>query len=355
MDKKKKGITTVSLAVMLVGALALTGCQASEGLETDDLTISKYKEVEIEEVEAPEEVTDEDVAAYIDEERVSAAVYEDVTDRAAEEGDTVNIDYVGYMDGEELENGSEEDCELVIGSDSFIEGFEDSIIGHNVGDTFDWNGTFPDDYYEDLAGKDVTFTITVNGITLEVVPELDDEFVRSMSDTATTTEEYEEEVRKYLEERNETEHKLDIADEAWSVVMDNTTVKEYPAGAVQEMVDAINEQYEELAEMYGVDLETMITMYMGYETTEDYDADAQEAAENSVKQSMAVDAIADKENLTMNDETYEEMLEEIVVYYGYGDVETLTEAADEETLQDTAKQFMVKDWVGDHCIQVAGY
>ncbi len=355
MNQKRKELTKGILAAALTGVLALTGCQESLGLETDDITISNYKEVEIEEVEKPEEVTEEDVVSYIDEERMEAAVDEEV-DRAAEEGDTVDIDYVGYMNGEELDNASEEGCELVIGADTFIDGFEDSIIGHKAGDTYDWNGKFPDDYGEEsVAGKDVTFTITLNKVMEENVPELDDEFAQSMSETATTSEEYQEEVKKYLEERNEIDYQLDVAEAAWAVVMDNTEVKQYPEGSVQAEVDHINEQYEQIAEMNGLDLETMMTSYFGYSSIDDYNTDVQEAAEQSVKQSLAVDAIADKENLTMDDETYQQMLEDIVTYYGYGDVETLEESEDEETLQETAKLFMVEEWVGDRCVQVASY
>ncbi len=345
------------LTGILAAVLVLTGCQASEGLETDDITISKYKEVEIEEVEEPEEVTEDDVTAYIDEELASNIAYEEVTDRAAEEGDTVNIDYVGTMDGEEFDGGSYEGYDLLLGSDTFIDGFEDSIIGHEAGDTFDWNGKFPDEYYEEsLAGKDVTFTITVNSISLEKEQQLDDAFVQSVSDTAATVEEYEEDVKKYLEERAEMEHKLDIADAAWTVVMDNTEVKAYPEDEVQEVLDEINEEYEAYAEYYGVDMDTFVTTYMGFESREAYDEEAQQSAENSVKQTMAVDAIADKEKLTLDEDTYEEMVTEIAwYYYGESDGESLKESADQDALEQVAKQFMVKDWVGEHCIQVEGY
>ncbi len=357
MKKRQMKKTAGLLAVMLAGMAILTGCQSEEGLETDDLTISKYDGVEIEAVEEYDEVTDEDVTAYIDEQRNAETEYVEIEeDRAAEDGDTVNIDYIGYVDGEELENGSDEDCQLVIGEGAYIDGFEESIIGHKKGDTYEWNGKFPDDYAaEDVAGKDVTFTMTLNKIVEEVTPELDDAFVQSVSDTSSNVEEYEAEIKEYLEKRNETYYKLEVADDAWDVVMNNTEVKKYPEESVQEMLDLINEEYEMYAQIYGTDMDTFVTTYMGYDSREAYDEAAEEAAEESVKQEMAVDAIAEKENLEMTDEIYEEMLEQMVLYYGYGDVETLTESADEETLQEMAKQFQVKEWVGDHCIQVEGY
>ncbi len=358
MKKEQTGKTAKLLAVLLTGALMLGGCQSDGAeLDTDDITISKYKDVEIEAVDEYEDITDEDVTDYIDEQLNAETEYVEIEeDRAAEDGDTVNIDYIGYVDGEELENGSDEDCQLVIGEGAYIDGFEESIIGHKKGDTYDWNGKFPDDYAaEDVAGKDVTFTMTLNGIVEEVTPELDDAYVQSVSDTSTTVEEYEDEIREYLEKRDQIYYKLEVADEAWSVVMDNSEVKKYPEGSVQEMLDLINEEYSTIAELYGTDLEDFVVTYMGYDSIDAYNEAAEEAAEESVKQELAVDAIAEKENLTLTDETYDEMMEEIVLYYGYPDLETMEEDADEETLEQTAKQFMVKDWVGDHCIQVEGY
>ena len=193
------------LVMMLTGIFAasmmLAGCEASKGLETDDLKITQYKGVEVSEVDKPEKVTDEDVDAAIQANLQTNATTEEVTDRAVEEGDTATIDFTGKIDGTEFEGGSSTDYPLVIGSGSFIEGFEDSIIGHNIGDTFDWNGKFPDDYSNaDYAGKDVTFTITVKGISVEKVPELTDDFVKSVSDKSTTVDEYKKEVKKQLED-----------------------------------------------------------------------------------------------------------------------------------------------------------
>ena len=131
------------LVIMLTGVFAasmlLAGCEASKGLETDDLKITQYKGVEVDEVEKPDEVTDEDVDASIQATLQTNATTTEVTDRPVQEGDTATIDFTGKIDGAEFEGGSSTDYPLVIGSGSFIEGFEDSIVGHNIGDTFDWN------------------------------------------------------------------------------------------------------------------------------------------------------------------------------------------------------------------------
>ena len=162
MKKKVVAILTGALAASML----LSGCAASKGLETDELKISMYKGVEVEEVEKPEEVTDEDVENTINATLQSNATIKEITDRAVESGDTATIDFVGKMDGEEFDGGSSTDYPLEIGSGQFIDGFEDSVIGHEIGETYDWNGKFPDNYDNtDLAGKDVVFTITVKSIS----------------------------------------------------------------------------------------------------------------------------------------------------------------------------------------------
>ena len=148
-----------TIAVLLTGvmasALLLSGCEASKGLENDDIKITQYKGIEIDEVEKKaKEVTDDDVDSFIKSMQESHAEVTEITDRAVEDGDTVSINFVGKMNGEEFEGGSAEDYSLTIGSGVFIEGFEDSVIGHKAGETYDWNRKFPDDYGNaEMAGK----------------------------------------------------------------------------------------------------------------------------------------------------------------------------------------------------------
>ena len=150
MKKRLAALFCATLAASMI----LAGCQASKGLETDNLKITQYKGVEVSAVDKPEKVTDDDVEQYIQSQLTSSATTTEVTDRAAQKGDTVNIDYVGTMDGQEFDGGSAQGVSLELGSGRIIEGFEDSIVGHNVGETFVWDGKFPDDYQStDLAGK----------------------------------------------------------------------------------------------------------------------------------------------------------------------------------------------------------
>ena len=135
---KKKA--AVLLTGIMTASLLLSGCQSSKGIENDNLKISQYKGVEIDEVDKADDVTDKDVTSFIDSVRESNAKTKTIKNRAVKKGDTVTIDFVGKMNGKKFDNGSANNQKLKIGSNTFIEGFEDSIIGHKVGDKFVWNG-----------------------------------------------------------------------------------------------------------------------------------------------------------------------------------------------------------------------
>lgn len=347
---KKKAV--VLLTGILASAMLLSGCEASKGLETDEIKITQYKGVEVEAVEKPEEVTDEDVENSIQSTLESMAEEKEITDRAVQDGDIVNIDFVGKIDGEKFDGGSSEGYDLTIGSDTFIDGFEDSIIGHETGDKFDWNGAFPEDYGNtEYAGKDVTFTITVNKITESVVPELTDDIVAQVSEESKTVKEYKEEVKKLLEEDNETSYQDSLTDEVWNAVLENTEVKEYPEGETEALEKQLREQYEQMAEAYGMEFDDMLTQ-MGMDE-ETFTEQAAQAAEASVKSQMVVDAIAEKEKIELDDDTYEEKVAELAESYGYESVDDLKEQAEEEDLRDLILSDMVKEWLVDKCVQVA--
>ena len=224
MKKRLAALFCATLATSMI----LVGCQASKGLETDNLKITQYKGVEVSAADKPEKVTDDDVEQYIQSQLTSSATTTEVTDRAAQKGDTVDIAFVGTIDGEAFDGGSSDSYSLELGSGTIIDGFEDSIIGHNVGETFVWDGKFPDDYQStDLAGKACQFTITVNSISEQNVPELTDEWVANNSESSKTVKEYKKEIKKTLEDQKQEDYDSTLKSEAWQAVVDNTTVQKY--------------------------------------------------------------------------------------------------------------------------------
>lgn len=347
----KKRLTAMFTGV-LVSSLLFTGCQASKGLETDEVKITQYKEIEVDQVEKPSEVTDDEVENYIQTMLQTNADTKEITDRAVQNGDTATIDFVGKVDGEEFDGGSAEGYPLEIGSGAFIPGFEDSIIGHKTGETFDWNGQFPEDYGNaDYAGKDVVFTITVNHISENVVPELSDEFVKSVSEESKTAEEYREEVKKLLTEQAEQNYKSQLNSAVWQKVLENTEVSKYPEDEVKELSEGTIEQYKSIADYMGMEYEDYLVQ--NGTTVEEFEKQVEDSAKENIKQTMAVKAIAKKEKLELSDEEYEKQLENIAKTYGYEDVDALKEAAEEEDLKEIALYNVVVEWLAENCIQKA--
>lgn len=345
----KKRLTVV-LTGVLAASVLLSGCEESKGLETDNITITQYKDVEVDKVEKPGEITDEDVDNYIQSVLEANAVSNEITDRAVEQGDTVNIDYVGKIDGQEFEGGSSKGYPLTIGSGGFIEGFEDSVVGHSAGETYDWSGKFPDDYGNaDYAGKDVVFTITVNSITESQVPELDDDFVKTVSEESETVEEYKKEVKKQLEENAQTTYEDQLGSEVWQKVVDNTEVSKYPEDEVEELRDETIDQYKDMAEQMGVEYEDYLEQ--NGMTKEDFEKQVEDMSKEHIKQTLIVEAIADEEKIELSDEEYEKQLEEMAKSYGYEDADAIKDAVEEDDLKEVALYNLVVDWLVEHCIQ----
>lgn len=348
----KKRIMTLVTGI-LASAAVLTGCSGSKGLETDALSISVYKGVEIDEIQKPAEVTDEDVENTIQSSLQMNATQEEITDRPVEDGDIATIDFTGKINGQEFEGGSSTDYPLTIGSGLFLDGFEYSVIGHNIGDTYDWQGKFPDNYQNaEYAGKDVVFTITVKGIAEESVPELNDNFVKSVSEKSKSVKEYKEEVRKQLTDDNETSYENQVGQAVWQKVLENTEIKKYPEDEMKELSKTLIDQYKSMAEYAEQDYETYIQEQMGY-SVEEFEKQVEEAAKASLKQSMVTEAIADKEKIKLSNKEYKEQLKKIADSYMYEDVDALKEAAEEEDLKDIALNNMVREWLKEHSVQVA--
>lgn len=341
-----------ALTGVFVSSFFFTGCQASKGLETDELKITQYKEIEVEQVEKPAEITDEEVDGYIRTMLETNAETNEITDRGVEEGDTATIDFVGKVDGEVFDGGSAEGYPLEVGSGAFIPGFEDSIIGHKTGETFDWNGKFPEDYGNaDYAGKDVVFTITVNHISESVVPELSDEFVKSVSEKSKTVEEYKEEVKKQLTDQAEENYKSQLHAAVWQKVLENTEVNQYSKDEIKEFSDRMIEQYKSAAQYMGMEYEDYLEQ--NGTTVEDFEKQVEDSAKENIKQTLALKAIAEKEKLELSDEEFEKQLKKMAKSYGYEDVDALKEAAGEEDLKDIALYNIVVEWLAENCIQKA--
>lgn len=352
----KKRMTAL-VAVMCAASMLMTGCQAKE-LSNEYVTVGVYKGVEVEQIEASAEVTDADVEAQIENILSGYAEAVEVTDRAAQDGDIANIDYVGTKDGVAFDGGSYEGYDLTLGSDTFIDGFEDGIIGHNIGETFDLNLTFPENYgSEELAGQAVVFTVTLNSLSIEEVPELTDDFVKeNLSTESETVEEYKAEVKADLQATNDETYQSTLREAAWEAVLEGTTVNEYPEEAMQEYTDMIYEQYETMASYYGVEFADFLETYMGMDE-ETFASEVEAIAQAQVKSDLVRDLIAENvKAIDTSEKAYEAVYAEYAEYYAYDDVETfladMEEAGNMEALDDLVLLELVQNWVADNCKQV---
>ncbi len=262
-----------------------------------EVELGQYKGVEA--VRTDSEVTDSQVEEELlrIQQRNSRMV--PIDDRPAEDGDTVNINYEGFDDGVPFEGGTAEDHDLVIGSNSFIPGFEEQIIGHNPGDEFDVNLSFPEDYHaEDLAGKPVVFKVRVNSIKVKELPELDDEFAKDVSEFD-TLEEYTADLRKGLVEAAQRQADTEFENNAVEVVTANATI-DLPQIMIENELDNMISQQER--EMQGMGL--TLDQYLGYlgQTVVDYRQTLAADAEQRVRTSLVLEAIAQTEDFEVTEE-----------------------------------------------------
>ena len=261
-----------------------------------DVKIETYKGIKIKKVEYT--VTDADVERDIENARDRIAEKVDVTDRAAKDGDTVNIDFVGKADGEEFEGGSAEKYDLTLGSGAFIPGFEEQVVGMKLGETKDINVTFPEDYQaESLKGKPAVFTVTLHKITGKKLPELNDEFAKKMG--SDSVDAYREKVRQRLVEsaksksRNETEYNI---------------LSEIAKGATADIPDAMIEAQEDYSLrnmeynlMYqGIKLDDYLS-YIG-STRAEYKKNFEEEARSTVLQQLILEKVMKLENITATEQ-----------------------------------------------------
>lgn len=332
------------LAGILCAALAVSLAGCGKTLSNEYISIEKYEGLEVEPAEA-EEVTDEMVESSINSALSRSQTKVEITDRAAQDGDTVNIDYTGSFDGEEFSGGADTGADLVLGAGKFLgatdsyAGFEDQIVGHRTGEEFDITVQFPETYKSkpEYASKVAVFHIKLNGIYELVTPELTDEWVQANGNGAQSTEEYREQVRSTLEQKSEYAAHQDTVNAVFNALLNEIKVKSYPEGQVEEQKKSLTSQYEYYAQMYGMDLAAFLSGYMGM-TEEEFNTQAQTAAENYVKVQLACELIGEKKKLESTGEKYEKDVEELAKTVGYDDVELFKQSFDEEMIKSTILQ-----------------
>ena len=258
-----------------------------------DVTLGAYKNLGI--VKTVDEVTEDDVKAEIERARDRASRWIEVTDRAAKLDDQVNINYAGFLGEEQFQGGTAENHDLILGSGSFIPGFEDQLVGAEIGADVDVNVTFPEQYHsEELAGKAVVFHVHVNSIREKEMPELDEDFVKEVSETANTVDEYKAEIRERLESQAENRAESAFENEVIEKVVENAEV-DIPAAMIEEQIDNMLRDMEMRMMYQGMKLDDYFK-YTG-QTREQVREMYKAPAEERVKTQLVVAAVMKAEEI----------------------------------------------------------
>ena len=254
-----------------------------------------------------------DVDAEIDRVREQNARMVEVTDRPVQDKDIVKIDFEGFVDGEAFEGGKGEDYSLTIGSHSFIDNFEDQLIGASIGDDVDVNVTFPEEYHEpSLKGKPALFKVKVKGITEKELPKLDDEFAEEVSEFS-LLEDYKKDVKKNLKEKREAEAKAAREQEAVEKAVANCVV-DIPKQAIDSQVEEMAREFAYRLQFQGMRIDQY--MQMTGLTTEKLLDDMRPEAENRLKTRFVLEAIAAEQNIEVSDEDLDKEIENAATMYG---------------------------------------
>lgn len=343
-------------AIILTGVMVLgmTGCGNSKAnVYSKYVTLGEYKGIEY--TKTVEEVTEEDVQSELDYFVQSNTETEEITDRAVEDGDIANIDFVGTMDGVEFDNGSAEGYSLTIGSGSFIDGFEEGLIGHEVGEEVSLDLTFPDPYESDpdKAGKPVNFKVTINSISVEKTPELTDALVSEKTDYD-TIEAYKKSIEEDLKAENEEAADQQAKTDVFNKVMENCTVSGYDEEESKKLVDDQFEQFKQMAESYeayGYTYEQVLSLN-GYDTEDALKEGIAEYIKEYLEQKMVVCCIADKEGIKVADEEVEEKVQEYMDTYSISTKEEVYDYLGEDYFEISLLYERVIDFLMENAVLV---
>ena len=258
-------------------------------------------------------VSDEDVDKEIERAREQVSRLVPIEDRPVQENDTVTIDYSGSKDGVPFEGGSAENYDLIIGSNTFIPGFEEKLIGHNMGEEFDIDLTFPEDYHAaDLAGQDVVFHVKIHEIKFREIPELNDDFVKDVSEEDDTVEQYKESTRKRLSEEKAKYADEDMMNNAIKVAVENAEIDLPHVVIHEEMERMYNDQARQM-QSQGFSMDQYMQM-LGLEK-QTLMAQLHVPAEEKLKTELVLDAIVESENIEVTEEDRDEQIQKYADMY----------------------------------------
>lgn len=277
-----------------------------------DFKLGKYKGIALNKTKR--EVTDKDAQHELEHLADHNSRMVTVEDRACKSGDTVNIDFDGSVDGVPFEGGKSEDYPLVLGSNSFIPGFEDQVIGMKIDEEKDITVTFPEDYHEEsLQGKEAVFKIKLHSIKEKELPKIDDEFAKDVSEFDTLAD-LKKDIKKKQEEKNEHETKHELEDQAIDVICENTDI-EIPEGMIELEIDSQVDDMDQRLRYQGLKLEQYL-QYMG-QTIDELRNSMKDQAVKSIKARLVLEKIIEEEKIEADKKFIDEKMDEMIKQYKY--------------------------------------
>ena len=302
-----------------------------------NVTLGQYKGLKVE--KEPVEVTEEEVEQELKSIQEKNARLVEVTDRAAEEGDVAKISYLGTVDGVAFEGGQSDSHDLTLGSHTFIEGFEEQIVGHNVGDKFDVNVTFPEAYHApELSGKAAVFAVELKGLSKRELPELNDEFAEDVSEFS-TLDEYKTSIQDKLKKEKEEKAKQIQSDKLLDAAIANCTM-DVPQVMYDNKIEQMMREFEENITRQGLTMD-IYCKYMGT-TKEAVRESFRETSEKSVRARLMLEQIVKEENLTVSEEALTEEIGKFGESYGI-DAQKMIEMFRQEDKEALKEDMLVKE------------
>ncbi|MEE6684632.1 trigger factor [Limosilactobacillus fermentum] len=314
-----------------------------------EVTLGDYKGMEVPEQDTS--VSDADVDSELENKRQQQAELVLKEDEAAADGDTVVIDYEGSVDGEKFDGGSADNYSLVLGSGSFIPGFEDQLVGHKADEDVDVNVTFPEDYHaKDLAGKDALFKVKIHEVKEKQLPELDDEFAKDVDEDVETLAELKDKLKKQLQDQKEAAAKAAIEDAAIEAAVANAETEEIPQAMLDDDTNRQLQQY--LAGMQQQGINPKMYFQITNTTEDDLRKQFADDAAKRVKTNLVFEAVVKDANLNATDEDVQNEIADLAKQYGM-DEEAVSKALTRDMLEHDIEIKKAVDLIADSAKQTA--
>lgn len=351
--KINNSIGKVMVLSLTVVCAALTGCagNATSGGTINPakyIELGQYKGLNVE--KAVHEVTEEEIQDELNTLASAYAVEENVTEGKIALGDIANIDYEGKLDGVAFAGGTAAGYDLEIGSGTFIPGFEDGLIGVEIGETVDLPLTFPQNYGKsELAGQDVIFTVKVNSVVRKTIPDITDDLIKDISNGQyDNLDTYKEALEKQIISEYEEYNELQYYEDLLNAAIDNATViSDIPNDFLNSKVSRMILNAQEYAKSYGLSYEDFLSQQMGM-TKDEFNKNSVEYAQKAAKESLVIRAIAAAENITISEEEMNKAIDEYVTLGQYASVDDFKKANNMDDFEEYLLTSKVQDFLAEN-------